>query len=1018
MTMTVLAATVLRPLRFQFAYPPDLDHSQSVAATVEQRSTGRSVAANVTRLASKAGGYELAIAIPAACYGETADVLRISLRSGGRHYGADIAIGPDRVSGAIDMYNSCRIIGWCSILAAHAPVDPALLQLSIDGVLQTVKPVIGARPDLTAVSLQGGRDGFVFRMPPCLFDGQPHDLALSYAGRPLGAKSSRFLFGFELLELKRDTDWLRGRARLTGNVMPNLQLALVSQTRLFSIARLTTLETAGEVAFDFEVPGATDRVLAGTAIAPNAMLDVRLFELSAHAAFSRQSDALRRLSGMVRTMQGLSSADRRVLHDTVILPAFASARQAAADQKFERRHLSGEGLERAVTMRPLVVVPVYDGLSATKDCLASLAAAATLDDGDICVVADCPPDPALLEYLRTFCPAHGMTLVENAINLGFVGTCNAAIAAAPGRDIVLLNADTIVPHGWLGRLAAAARSAPDIASATPFSNNATILSYPVPHAVNALDTATVVDLDRRFARLNAGLTIDIPTGIGFCMYLRGAALDDVGSFDTIWGAGYGEENDWCMRASDRGWRHVAAADLYVGHVGGASFGSSMPQRMAENTIILRHRYPDYQRLVDDFVAADPLWRVRAVVDLDRLKSSPKTTVLHVDHGLGGGVAVHIDRLIERLRDAGVRSLRVTPRREPAEEAGIRIVCDDPEIEITIPVLAEGEMLARILDCGVTDIHVHGFLNHRPAFVKRLLDSGVPVAVTLHDYAAICPRVTLIDGTGRYCGEPALSACEACVAGNGPHSLIEHYHGNFGSVAQWRTYTSGLLQRARQVLAPSQDCARRIRQHCEAINAGVVGGLDHRCNVQLRAPRTTRRLRIGILGAIGSNKGLAEIMALVAVASARQTEVDFLVIGHTTDDAALLACAAGAATVSISGPYAPKDAVALLTAADLDIGLLLSLAPETHSYTLSEYWAAGVPVLAYDIGAPAERIRSTGGGVLVPLATTADRLLDCVLAAIRDGLAHLPVEFIEPPPPITPLSCYTFGSNGAVVRPDQ
>ena len=41
---------------------------------------------------------------------------------------------------------------------------------------------------------------------------------------------------------------------------------------------------------------------------------------------------------------------------------------------------------------------------------------------------------------------------------------------------------------------------------------------------------------------------------------------------VTFGKGYGEENDLCMRARARGWRHVLAADVYVHHVGGRSFG--------------------------------------------------------------------------------------------------------------------------------------------------------------------------------------------------------------------------------------------------------------------------------------------------------------------------------------------------------------------------------------------------------------------------------------------------------------
>ena len=73
--------------------------------------------------------------------------------------------------------------------------------------------------------------------------------------------------------------------------------------------------------------------------------------------------------------------------------------------------------------------------------------------------------------------------------------------------------------------------------------------------------------------------------------------------------------------------------------------------------------------------------------------------------------------------------------------------------------------------------------------------------------------------------------------------------------------------------------------------------------------------------------------------------------------------------------------ARLLAADLDLGLILSTWPETYSYVLSEYWSAGVPVLAYDIGAPAERILQFGNGILVPAFEEKETLLEYVQAAL-------------------------------------
>ena len=86
------------------------------------------------------------------------------------------------------------------------------------------------------------------------------------------------------------------------------------------------------------------------------------------------------------------------------------------------------------------------------------------------------------------------------------------------------------------------------------------------------------------------------------------------------------------------------------------------------------------------------------------------------------------------------------------------------------------------------------------------------------------------------------------------------------------------------------------------------------------------------------------------------------VGFTCDDKRLL----DTGTVYITGGYDEAEAVELLRAQRAEVGFLPALWPETWSYTLSQMWQAGLDVVAFDLGAPAERIRETGRGSLLPL----------------------------------------------------
>lgn len=260
-----------------------------------------------------------------------------------------------------------------------------------------------------------------------------------------------------------------------------------------------------------------------------------------------------------------------------------------------------------------VIVPVYNAVDRLSACLDALVDRLPLY-ARLHVIDDASPDPAVATLLQRHVLAsrRAVSVRRNDSNLGFVGTVNAAMAACDG-DVVLLNADTVVTHGWLDRIAACAASDPRIATITPFSNNAEICSLPMFCQAN-----TPPQDPERYARaaVAAGPPAypDLPTGVGFCMYLRRAALNAIGLFDqATFGRGYGEENDWCMRASGHGWRHVLCDDAYVVHHGGASFADTGHRPGGGQLAKLVARYPHYNALIAAFIAADPLSARRRAV---------------------------------------------------------------------------------------------------------------------------------------------------------------------------------------------------------------------------------------------------------------------------------------------------------------------------------------------------------------------------------------------------------------------
>ena len=268
-----------------------------------------------------------------------------------------------------------------------------------------------------------------------------------------------------------------------------------------------------------------------------------------------------------------------------------------------------------------VLIPIYDGLEETLECINSAIAARKLNctPHRLVVLDDATPVAALRKALKVLASKGKITLVQQPVNLGFIRTMNRAMALSPCQDVVWLNADTRVHGNWLDRLRETAYAANDIASVTPFTNNGELMSFPVSRVSSPMPSAEEqAELDT-LAHDIACAAVELETGCGFCLYIKRAALDTVGYLDEVHlSRGYGEETDWCLRASRSGWRHMGATHVFVAHKGGVSFKEEKMLRVAYNNAILRTRFPRAEADYEAFCKRDPLQPARNALQGARL----------------------------------------------------------------------------------------------------------------------------------------------------------------------------------------------------------------------------------------------------------------------------------------------------------------------------------------------------------------------------------------------------------------
>ena len=487
-----------------------------------------------------------------------------------------------------------------------------------------------------------------------------------------------------------------------------------------------------------------------------------------------------------------------------------------------------------------VVVPVYRGLAVTQACFKALLEALPAK-AKIIAVDDATPEPELAAWLDALSQDRRVMLIRNARNLGFPATANAGLRAASGCDVLLLNSDTLVPPGAIEKLLEAVYAQPEFGSVTPFSNEATILNYPAPGGDNpAPDLAGAIVLNRLAGKANGNATLEIPTGIGFCMLMRHDCIGKTGLLRSeLFAQGYGEENDWCLRARHNGFRHVAATGVYVAHHGGVSFRAAGQELNFRNGRILNRLHPGYDALIARYVKADPLASARRRLDLERFKAARRKSeaVLLISHHHGGGVGRRIDEEMAEIRLSGLRPILLCPTRpegpgaprfpRPAQLTDGK-PDDYPNLQFVLPA-DEPALLALLRDERVRHVVFHHGLGHHPAVRGIAAKLGCPQDIVVHDYASFCPRVHLLGVTQRYCGEPSLAECTACVVsagdetfeGLGPKRLVARSQREF--------------DQARRITTPSEDASRRIARHFPGVRPEVTPWEDDAQPVTLKPP---------------------------------------------------------------------------------------------------------------------------------------------------------------------------------------
>jgi glycosyltransferase involved in cell wall biosynthesis len=436
----------------------------------------------------------------------------------------------------------------------------------------------------------------------------------------------------------------------------------------------------------------------------------------------------------------------------------------------------------------------------------------------VLLVNDCSPDERIVPLLRSYVRDH-VELIDSPVNEGFSASVNKGMQYSD-RDVILLNSDTIVTHGWVEQLIACAYHDRETGTVTPLSNSATLCSVPIMCQDNAIpDHFTIDEYAALIHRCSLREYPRITVAVGFCMYIKREVLDITGYFDAAtFGRGYGEENDFCNRAEQYGYKHVMCDDTFIYHKGTASFDTEMKRALcSEHDAILQVRYPRQMRRNSEYCAANPEQYIRDNIHVYSQLHNGKQNLLYLcmadfredsDNHIGG-TQYHLRDLALGMKE----DYNVFVAARDQDYLRLTIYCGQERTSFrfwigstsSYPMYFNArlrELYLQILNAfQISMVHVHHILGLSLDIFYCAHELGIPVIFTAHDYYMCCPTIKLMDGDNCFCCAPGevrdAKRCCNCLKKQQEISLQVQF------IDQWQAQNRRALALCEKILVPSE-----------------------------------------------------------------------------------------------------------------------------------------------------------------------------------------------------------------------
>lgn len=610
-----------------------------------------------------------------------------------------------------------------------------------------------------------------------------------------------------------------------------------------------------------------------------------------------------------------------------------------------------------------IIIPVYNGYEFLEKLFDSIEKNTT-SPYRLIIINDCSPDERVKPYLLQRLEKHPDAIfIEHEENQGFLKSVNEAYTYV-SNHFLLLNTDTEVPKFWIERLMYPIIHMDKVASTTPFTNSGEIASFPNFVADNEIfDGMQVDELDTAFRAIDPkGFYTEVPTGVGFCMGVNYTLTKEIGMFvEDTFGKGYGEENDWCQRAIQKGYKNFIVPNLFVYHKHGGSFSAEEKRELLKvNAIKLLDRHPYYGKDVTTYIQNDPHNTLRHILVL--LAADKKVgTHLVFDHDLGGGANIYTNELIKKQTRKRLNTLLI---RYDFYSNNFKIFHHYKKYTFSFKVSTLEELQILISQLDLKEIFLNSLVSFKNCtdilvyFNDLVRKSNAKLLLPIHDYYTICPSYTLQNEEGKYCNIPSIDACKACMK-NSTQEWRNFYKDDVDIVA-WRKQWSALLEKSDHVICFSDASKDIVLKAYPDLTSNKIEVIPHQVPplppVEIDK-KETETLTIGVLGAINFAKGSQIIKHLVQTIERDKLDMNIVLIGEMSESLK-------SDHFHLTGRYKREELPSIIKNEQIDIFLIPSIVPETFSYTTQEIIMMELPLMVFNLGAPPERVKNYDKGYVI------------------------------------------------------